>query len=270
MFWYKRHIGDYARDTGHLSLFEHGAYTLLLDWAYASEKPLPVDAETAYRICRAMAKSEKNAVDSILSQFFPVVEGKRVNKRTDLELSSYHRIGEVRSNAGKTRHNKPETKAHTKGETNGQQTANKTGHNQEPETKTQEPFEGGGVAVGDLEILAWAAKWEGEIQSGTPPMDAEWVKAMLTKLNGRREWPSDWQRWMIAAWRTDCRTFKCGGKKNGAVSASVNTIKLSEEEDQLAYEINALRATNQEVPKDMLERWKAVKAELETMKGSDE
>lgn len=27
MNYYERHLGDYARDTGHLSIMEHGVYT---------------------------------------------------------------------------------------------------------------------------------------------------------------------------------------------------------------------------------------------------
>jgi uncharacterized protein YdaU (DUF1376 family) len=29
--YYERHLGDYAKDAGHLSMLEHGAYSLLLD-----------------------------------------------------------------------------------------------------------------------------------------------------------------------------------------------------------------------------------------------
>ena len=36
MIFYKRYLGDYQRDTGHLSMLEHGAYTLLLDAFYAT------------------------------------------------------------------------------------------------------------------------------------------------------------------------------------------------------------------------------------------
>jgi hypothetical protein len=33
MKFYQRHLGDYARDTAHLSLLEHGVYSVLLDRA---------------------------------------------------------------------------------------------------------------------------------------------------------------------------------------------------------------------------------------------
>ena len=41
MHYYQFHCGDYARDTGHLSAAEHGAYRLMLDWYYINERPIP-------------------------------------------------------------------------------------------------------------------------------------------------------------------------------------------------------------------------------------
>jgi uncharacterized protein YdaU (DUF1376 family) len=68
MNYYARHLGDYARDASHLSLSEHGAYTLLLDRYYATERP--IGREEAYRICRAISKADKQAVQRVLTEFF--------------------------------------------------------------------------------------------------------------------------------------------------------------------------------------------------------
>ncbi len=57
MNYYERHIGDYARDTGYLSVLEHGIYCLLLDRYYATEQPIP--ANKAHRIARAHSKKRK-------------------------------------------------------------------------------------------------------------------------------------------------------------------------------------------------------------------
>lgn len=88
MNFYKHYIGDYARDTAHLSLLEHGAYRVLLDTYYATEKPLPADPSSLYRICRATTAAEKKAVDKVADQFFPVNgDGSRHNQRADQELA---------------------------------------------------------------------------------------------------------------------------------------------------------------------------------------
>ena len=56
MNWYKRYIGDYQRDTGHLSLVEHGAYTLMLDTYYATSRPLPKEQSVLFRLLRGRNK----------------------------------------------------------------------------------------------------------------------------------------------------------------------------------------------------------------------
>lgn len=68
MNYYSRHIGDYARDTGHLSMLEDGAYQRLLDRYYATERPIP-EADIN-RITRATTQAEKRAVLSVLAEFF--------------------------------------------------------------------------------------------------------------------------------------------------------------------------------------------------------
>lgn len=82
-----RFPGDYLRDTRHLSLVEHGAYTLLLD-AYYTSGPLPANAVALYRICGCQTDEERKAVDSIADEFFPVNgDGRRHNGRCDRELA---------------------------------------------------------------------------------------------------------------------------------------------------------------------------------------
>lgn len=87
MNFYKRFMGDYTRDTAHLSLAEHGAYTLLLDHYYSTEQPLPADAAALYRICRAFEKAEQKAVIAVADAFFPVGDdGLRHNARADRQM----------------------------------------------------------------------------------------------------------------------------------------------------------------------------------------
>ncbi|SOD41797.1 YdaU family protein [Nitrosovibrio sp. Nv4] len=89
MNYYERYCGDYQRDTAHLSLAEHGAYTMLLDTYFSVEKPLPKDLPSLYRVCRAMTRVEQQAVKTIAEQFFPVsgIDGLRHNHRADREIA---------------------------------------------------------------------------------------------------------------------------------------------------------------------------------------
>lgn len=89
MNYYERYCGDYQRDTAHLSLAEHGAYTMLLDTYFSVEKPLPKELPSLYRVCRAMTRLEQHAVKAVADQFFPVSEmdGLRHNHRADREIA---------------------------------------------------------------------------------------------------------------------------------------------------------------------------------------
>lgn len=85
MNYYERHLGDYARDTAHLSILEHGVYTLLLDRYYATEQGIP--AEQAHRVARARSKDERDAVDAVLAEFFHLRDGTWINNRVTEELA---------------------------------------------------------------------------------------------------------------------------------------------------------------------------------------
>jgi len=87
--WYPRYYGDYMRDTAHLTLTEHGVYTVLLDHYYATGAALPDDPQALIRVCRAYEDAERQAVLKIAADFFPVNgDGKRHNKRADRELAT--------------------------------------------------------------------------------------------------------------------------------------------------------------------------------------
>jgi uncharacterized protein YdaU (DUF1376 family) len=85
--YYRRYCGDYAADTPHLTMLEHGAYTLLLDAYYTAERPLPISYDLLYRICRAQTATEKQAVRNVAEQFFKADGEFRRNTRADKELA---------------------------------------------------------------------------------------------------------------------------------------------------------------------------------------
>ena len=99
--WYAHYPGDYARDTAHLSLAQHGAYRLLLDHYYATAAPLPGQSGALYRICRAFDEAERKAVDFVLSEFFELRTDGYHNFRADVELAKQAEIRERLSNSGR-------------------------------------------------------------------------------------------------------------------------------------------------------------------------
>ena len=68
MHYYKRHIGDYHKKAGRLSMLEHGSYTLLTDACYDREE-FPT-WEQAMDWCWARTTEEIAAVEFVLKKFF--------------------------------------------------------------------------------------------------------------------------------------------------------------------------------------------------------
>jgi len=100
--FYKRYMGDFARDTAHLTMLQRGAYNDLLDYYYSTGKALPADKPSLYRIAKAMSAAEKKAVDQVADQFFPVNgDGTRHNKRADEEIAKHERQAEINRTLGK-------------------------------------------------------------------------------------------------------------------------------------------------------------------------
>ncbi len=100
MNYYKRHLGDYAKDTNGLTLPEHGAFTLLLDRYYSTEHAFSID--DAMRLCRPQSEAEGEAVRYVLSKFFAVDDaGLYRNSRADVEIAKAHAKAETNREIGK-------------------------------------------------------------------------------------------------------------------------------------------------------------------------
>lgn len=101
MNFYKHYIGDFQRDTGHLSLTERGAYRALLDAHYASEKPLPtVDSELC-RLVGAFEDFERQAIKRVLREFWQLTEAGWVNKRAQIEIEKMAHQRDINREIGK-------------------------------------------------------------------------------------------------------------------------------------------------------------------------
>jgi uncharacterized protein YdaU (DUF1376 family) len=136
--YYQHHIGDYARDTAHLTPLEDLAYRRMLDLYYASERPLPGNRQGLYRLLRLRTKEEIKAVDSILEEFFAEVDGSWHNKRADEEIAKWQsKAAKAKSSAAHRWHSEGNANASA----NAMRTHTEGNANQEPITKNQEPEE---------------------------------------------------------------------------------------------------------------------------------
>lgn len=124
MQFYKRFIGDYGRDTAILTMEQDGAYGRLLDYYYATEKPLPADHEELYLIARAMSAGQRKSVDAVVARFFELGDDGYRNPRADKEIEKHKPEADASRENGKLggRPKKPEPKPKN----------NPTGYEQEP------------------------------------------------------------------------------------------------------------------------------------------
>jgi uncharacterized protein YdaU (DUF1376 family) len=98
--YYPRYPAHYVAKTLHLSMEQDGAYTRLLDWYYANERPIP--HAQRYAISRAQTPSERRSTDTVLGEFFGR-EGEAWRQgRTDDEIADAQpKIEAARANGKK-------------------------------------------------------------------------------------------------------------------------------------------------------------------------
>jgi uncharacterized protein YdaU (DUF1376 family) len=139
MNYYQHHIGDYRRDTSHLSLLEHGIYRQLLDLYYMEEKAIPKETQWVYRRLSAKTQEEQSAVIDVLNDFFEVTEEGYTHKRCDDEIEQYHQKAEKNRQNGKKGGRPPKSKPiQNQGNTESENPEKTGGLISETETKANE------------------------------------------------------------------------------------------------------------------------------------
>lgn len=85
MHYYQFNLGDYARDTQHLTEMEDLAYRRMLDLYYLKEKPLPRDVDKIARLIRMRSHTE--SIANVLQDFFTCEKDGYHNSGADKVLS---------------------------------------------------------------------------------------------------------------------------------------------------------------------------------------
>lgn len=134
MHYYPKNIGDYRRDTMHLSLLEHGVYMTLIDHYILNEEPFSDNVEDILWLVGARTEEEKNAVSLILNKFFKKKDDGYYHKRCDEEIQRYKKNAEVARENGK-KGGRPRNPEVTQSKPNPKLT-----NNQKLETNNHEPL----------------------------------------------------------------------------------------------------------------------------------
>ena len=132
MNFYKHHLGDYAQATSHLSFVEDAAYSRLLRKYYSEEKPIPGDIKAAQRLVAARTRDEKEAVQTVLEEFFTFDSEASVwrNKRADEEIVKANSQADTNRRIAEEREAKKRARNQHESSTNRGETTDDSYHDQ--------------------------------------------------------------------------------------------------------------------------------------------
>jgi uncharacterized protein YdaU (DUF1376 family) len=114
--YFEFHLGDYAKDAGHLTMLRDGAYLRVMSVYYSREKPLPLNLKECFELTRCTSKTERDAVEYVIKNFFAKAEDGYHQKRCDQEIERYQ------GKSGKARASANARWSHSEGNTDGMQT----------------------------------------------------------------------------------------------------------------------------------------------------
>lgn len=103
MNYYPFHIGDYASATRHLTWDEDMAYRRLIDAYYTRETPIPSELRQVYRLVMATTPEQREAVDTVLVEFFTETPDGWINNRCDEEIAAFKTKSEKASQSAQAR-----------------------------------------------------------------------------------------------------------------------------------------------------------------------
>ena len=153
MHYYQFNIGDYRKDTSHLSMLEHGIYRTLLDWYYLDEKPIPKETQVVSRRLRLVSESDSQALKNVLFDFFQEREDGFHHLRCDMEIAEYALVAEKNRENGK-KGGRPKANKHAgenpvgyHSDNLGNPNQSQNNPNQEPITNNQEDISSGSIPI---------------------------------------------------------------------------------------------------------------------------
>jgi uncharacterized protein YdaU (DUF1376 family) len=228
--YYPFHIGDYASATRHLSWDEDCAYRRLLDAYYTSEKPLP--------LVLATTPDQRQAVMTVLSEFWERTDAGWINSRADVEIAGMRAKQQKQRDKANKRWLMPSAESgsppalpqHQADDATADATASKKDADAMPPTPTPTPIDknpsGSGArkskgskrVPGDFSVSDDMQEWA---QESAPLVDwrreTEKFRDWEFK-HPRTDWPATWRTWMRKAQEDAERRAPVGDRTSAGVA----------------------------------------------------
>lgn len=147
MHFYPHNIADFNNATRHLTRVERSVYRDSIEMYYDTEQPLAGDVSLLARKLLCRSDEEKQALETVLAEFYTLVDGVYRHARCDIEIEKYRANSSAKARAGKASAEARQQKAKDKNEqksTGAEHVLNVCGtgkqltNNQEPITSNQE------------------------------------------------------------------------------------------------------------------------------------
>jgi uncharacterized protein YdaU (DUF1376 family) len=222
--YYERHIGDYLKNTAHLSLLEHGIYTRLLDVYYTREDGIPVDQ--VERLVGARSKDERTALGEVLDEFFIVDDGVLRQARCDREIERFKDKQRKAKASADARWSNTERNANAS--PNAMRTHSEGNALQSPVTSNQTPVtkKSRETARGSRLPTDFNPDFDFAVEQGiaNTPEEASKFVDYWNAQPGQKGVKADWQ----ATWRNWCRNAK--KPQQGGTGASETAYQRAKRE----------------------------------------
>ena len=135
MHYYQFNIGDFIKDSAHLSLEEEAIYRRLIDHYYTTEKPISLDISVVSRAIRA--RGSESLIELILNEFFIKTEKGFKQKRIEKELKKFKDKSKMAKASAQARWNKGSSKKDNNA--NAMRTHSEGNANHKPITNNHKP-----------------------------------------------------------------------------------------------------------------------------------
>ena len=203
MHYYQHNIGDYRKDTSHLSLLEHGIYRQLLDSYYLDETPLCNDLAKLMRSHSVRNADEQQALQNVLTDFFELTEIGYIHKRCDDLIAQFHgKSAKARASANARWGTKKKVskRKQSEGNANAMPTQSEGNANHKPGTINQE-YKEAPKKASKLKEETLPEDWKNFCLKERPELEPKKVfesfKDYWTSVAGvKADWTATWRNWV--------------------------------------------------------------------------
>ncbi len=191
MNFYPHHIKDFNNSTRHLTRVERSVYRDAIEFYYDSESVLTDDINKLSRRLLCVSEEEKNALKTVLSEFFIKTDSGYFHERCDVEITKYRANTSAKAKAGKaSAAQRKQNSTRVKQTLNIRTTDEQLSSNQEPVTSNQEEIKD--IAFDDFYLIYPKKEKRTDAEKVWRKIDYETKLVIIADVKNRVQNHSGW------------------------------------------------------------------------------